>query len=255
MKIATFNANSIRVREGIIKSWLKKHKPNVLCIQETKCQDKDFPFAVYEDAGYNVYYAGEKSYNGVAIITDLKPTKVSFGFDAKESEKTRLVRADFKGFSVINTYIPQGQHPDSDKFKYKLGWFRKLYKYIDANFTTRKKLVWTGDFNVAVDDRDVHAPKRLYGECGFHPKEHKELAKFSKWGFVDVFRKYDESDDMYTYWDYRGDTLANNRGWRIDHIWATPAMANKSVNCIIDKKPRYKERPSDHTFLSADFEL
>ncbi len=255
LKIASFNANSIRVRLGIVTDWLKKESPDLLCIQELKAQDKDFPLSAFTDMGYEAVFCGEKSYNGVAILSKTPLKNVQKGFD-DGTESTRLIIADFGNVVVVNTYIPQGTHPTSEKFQYKLKWFKRLYDFFDKNYSAKKQLLWIGDFNVAPEPKDVHDPKRLYGQVGFHPDEHKALQKIKDWGFVDVFRKHVPEEGQFSFWDYRAkDPVKRKVGWRVDHIWATPPLAKKSTKSWIDVKPRLLERPSDHTFIVAEFKL
>lgn len=256
MKIASFNVNSVRVRLETVLKWIKTEKADVLCVQETKVRDEEFPIDAFTDAGLNVAFRGEKSYNGVAIISPHEIKNVSFGFNGKEDEATRLVRAKILGVNIVNTYIPQGFEVGHEKFKYKLNWYKKLGKYFKDNFTPRQKLIWLGDFNVAPTDKDVYAPKKLYGEVGFHPDEHKALQKVKDFGFEDIFRKHCTDGGEFTFWNYRAkDPFKNNSGWRVDHIFATKSVANKSVNSWIDKKIRITERPSDHAPIVAEFKL
>lgn len=255
MKVATFNVNSVRARLPVLSEWLAKVSPDVLCLQETKVVDEDFPEAVFKELGYKSVFSGEKSYNGVAVLSALPMKNIVKGFPDR-SEKTRVIKVEVKGITIVNTYVPQGEHPLSAKFKYKIEWFRKLYDYFDSHFDADSLLLWAGDFNVAPDAIDVHDPKRLDGQVGFHPDERKELKRFKEWGFVDVFRLHDKSSGKYTFWDYRAkDGVKRNRGWRVDHIFATPALAEKSVNARIDIEPRLAEKPSDHTPLLAEFEI
>ncbi len=256
MKIASFNANSIRARLPILTRWLADHSPDVLCVQETKVRDEEFPAAEIRSAGYHVVYKGEKSYNGVAIISRLPLDTVWYGFDgAGEDEGSRLVAGVFAGVPVVNTYIPQGTDPSSEKFAYKLYWFERLREFFDGRFSANDPLVWTGDFNVAPEALDVHDPKRLLGQVGFHPDEHRALAHVKDWGFVDVFRVHRPGPGEYTFWDYRvRDAVARGLGWRVDHIWATVPLADRSINAGIDAGPRMAERPSDHTFIYAEFD-
>ena len=255
MKVATFNVNSVRARLPILVEWLKKVAPDVLCMQETKAIDGDFPEAVFKELGYESVFSGEKSYNGVAVLSTLSMKNIVKGFP-DGSEKPRVIKVEVKGITIVNTYVPQGEHPLSIKFKYKLEWFEKLYRYFDADFSVKSLLLWAGDFNVAPEAIDVHDPKRLEGHVGFHPDERAELKRFKDMGFVDVFRLHDKSPGKYTFWDYRGkEGVKRNLGWRVDHIFATPALAKKSVKAWIDTGPRLAEKPSDHTPLVAEFKV
>ncbi len=257
MKIATFNANSIRARMPVIQRWLAASRPDVLCVQETKVVDEDFPAAEIGSLGYRAVYRGEKSYNGVAVLSRHEIEGVSCGFDGNGSDEgTRLIAVRVMGVDIVNTYVPQGTSPDSDRFQYKLQWFGRLLDYFSRRFMPGGRLVWLGDFNVAPEPIDVHDPKRLLGHVGYHPDEHRALAAVKSWGFVDIFRKHHPEAGHYTFWDYRvRDSVARGLGWRVDHIWATGAMAALSVDASIDREPRTWEKPSDHTPLVAEFSL
>lgn len=256
-KIATFNANSIRSRLEIIRDWLNANQPDVLCIQETKVQDHDFPLEPLQECGYHVEFIGQKSYNGVATLSKLAPEKVvkSIGGSLEDPEQARFIHATFGDLEVVNTYVPQGFEPGSDKFAYKLAWLARLKEYFEENFTADSKLIWLGDINVAPEPRDVYDPEKLAGHCGFHPDEHVALKNVTSFGFVDVFRKHCNEDGQFTFWDYRmRGSLSRNNGWRIDHIYATRSLAEKSTAAYVDIEPRKLEKPSDHTFLIAEFD-
>lgn len=257
MKLATFNANSVRTRINIVTDWLKEHQPDVLCLQETKSQDKDFPADAFVEAGYNVIFHGQKSYNGVAIASKIEAQNVQKGLqDGEEDpEQARFIKADFHGVTVINSYVPQGFDPESEKFQYKLQWYRRLLKHLEKNHSNKDMLIWTGDLNVAREEIDVYNHKRLLGRCCHHPNEFVEFDKVKAWGLIDVFRKHCPEPELYTFYDYRQNALANGRGWRIDHILATEPLAAKSTISYIDLEPRKKEKPSDHTFLVAEFDI
>jgi exodeoxyribonuclease III len=257
MKIASFNANGIRARLPIIQDWLKNESPDVLCIQETKVQDKDFPEEAFHELGYNSTFKGQKSYNGVAVLSKTLPAPVFSGFDSEDfKENARIITVYINNLPIVNTYIPQGTSPDSERFQYKLDWFKRLKVFFTENFQPDKPLLWVGDFNVAPESIDVYDPEMLLGSVGFHPEEHKALSAVKSWGFVDVFRMHNPDKKAYTFWDYRAPhSFKRGLGWRIDHIWATSCLAKKSNNAWIDIKPRQMERPSDHTFLVAEFDI
>jgi exodeoxyribonuclease-3 len=256
MKVASFNVNSIRARMEILLEWLEKESPHILCIQETKVIDADFPQSPFQDIGYHVVFRGEKSYNGVAVISKSKAMDVRYGFDENEIYGPRMITATIHKIPVVNTYVPQGYHPLAKQFREKLEWFHMLYDYFDRNFSADEPLLWLGDFNVAPEPVDVHDPEKLLGQVGFHPDEHEALKRFSAWGFSDVFRMHCQDPEQYTFWDYRAkNALARKKGWRIDHIWATKPLSQKSVNAWIDIQPRLKEKPSDHTPVVAEFKI
>jgi exodeoxyribonuclease-3 len=256
LKIATFNANSIRVRLEQILSWIEANDADVVCVQETKVQDKDFPQAPIEEAGLNVAFAGQKSHAGVAIIARPELNDVQAGFDDGD-DKARLLRAEINGVHVVNTYVPQGRSPDSDQFAYKLAWFERIRQLFDDHYTPDDPLIWLGDFNVATEDIDVYDPDRLRGHVDFHPDAQAALEEVREWGFVDVFRKHHPDEpEKFTYWDYRArNPIERGVGWRVDHIWATQALAGKSTDAWIDVEARKADRPSDHTLLVAEFDL
>jgi exodeoxyribonuclease-3 len=256
MKIASFNVNSIRARLDTVIEWLEKKSPDILCLQETKVEDADFPMDMFEKIRYHALFHGEKSYNGVAILTRHLVKDIKVGFDEAGTEGTRILSALVANVPVVNTYVPQGFHPLSEKFQYKLDFFDRLLAYFDENYRADKPLVWCGDFNVAPEPRDVYDPGRLSGQVGFHPDEQASLERFKNWGFVDVFRMHETSGGHYTYWDYRiRNTIKRKMGWRVDHIWATRPLAKKSKAAWIDVGPRLALKPSDHTFIVAEFDM
>lgn len=255
MKIASFNANGIRARLPILEKWLNAERPDILCVQETKVQDTDFPQKPFEDIGYHCRFKGQKSYNGVAILSLTEPHTFMTGFqDGDDKEGPRLMTARFDDLTVVNTYIPQGREPDSEMFTYKLDWFKRLKAYFERHFSPDQNLIWTGDFNVAPEAIDVYDPDKLYGQVGYHPQEHEALKDVMEWGFEDLFRRHHPGEAAYTFWDYRlRGALKRGLGWRIDHICATAGLAKRSTDCRIDTEPRALPRPSDHTFIVADF--
>lgn len=261
MKIATFNANSIRMRVDPILRWLDKNNPDVLCVQETKVQDHQFPLEAFQESGYRVAYKGMKSYNGVAIFSKDKPNEVRFGLgDGPEADEPRLACARFDDFSVVNTYVPQGYLIDSPKYAYKLEWYQRLRKFFESNFKPTDPVIWCGDMNVAPRDLDVHHPEDHADHVCFHEHAKKAYADTLAWGFEDMFLKLHPGKQQFTFWDYRyrsgGKTaLEANLGWRIDHILATSALSDKCTQIEVDVAPRQAEKSSDHTFLWAEFKL
>lgn len=258
MKIATFNVNSIRRRTAIVLEWLDRKKPDVLCLQETKVQDSDFPIDAFAGSGYHVTFRGMKSYNGMAILSRAAPESVSsgFGHGSAEEDHCRLLRAVIRGIPILNTYIPQGFSIDSPKYTYKLNWFRRLSEYFSKHFSHHTPAVWCGDMNVAPEPIDVHSPERHLKHVCFHVDARRAYKETVSWGFVDVYRARYPRRRQYTFWDYRQPSaLDANRGWRIDHILATPILAERCKNVTVDVKPRRAEHPSDHTVLWAEFSI
>jgi len=256
MKAASFNVNSLRARVSLVIDWLKHERPDILCIQETKVQDAEFPADGFDKAGYYCAFRGQKSYNGVAIFSRKKLTKVSFGFDEAPADEARLIKARHGKITIVNTYVPQGYKTDSEKFEYKLNWFRRLSDYFEKNFKADEPVLWMGDLNVAPEAIDVYEPDMLWGHVCFNERVQGALEDVVGWGFVDVFRKHRKEAGHYTYWDYRlRGSVKKNLGWRIDHIMATRPLAEKSTASYIDKSPRLAERPSDHTPIIAEFDF
>lgn len=256
-RVASFNINSIRSRKEMLLEWLELNQPDVICLQETKVKDEDFPAADFHAAGYQTLFKGQKSYNGVAILTphEITPLDSNLG-DVAEPGEARLIAAAIKGINVVNTYIPQGQAPDSERFRYKINWLKALRGYFERNFTPDQPVLWMGDFNVAPTHLDVHHSEKMLGKVGFHPAEHEALQYVKDWGFEDVFRLHQPDGNQYTFWDYRiPKVLERNLGWRIDHIWATKPLAKLSTKAWIDVEPRRRPKPSDHTFILAEFAL
>ncbi|MCK4998906.1 MAG: exodeoxyribonuclease III [Anaerohalosphaera sp.] len=256
MKIATFNANSIRSRAPIVIDWLAENQPDVLCVQETKAQDKDFPVDAFAGSGYEIAFKGQKAYNGVAIFSKHSISEVSFGLDEEPKDEPRLAKAVVNGVAIINTYVPQGRDPKSEMFQYKLDWYKRLGEYFDRHFSKEERIVWVGDLNIAMDERDVHDPKKLWGSVCYCQEVQDAVNRIKQWGFEDMFRKHNDEEGQYTFWDYRvPNGLKRNIGWRLDYVMATEAMAKKCSDCWVDKKPRELTKPSDHTFLIAEFDV
>jgi exodeoxyribonuclease-3 len=256
MKIATFNANSIRSRMDVILAWLDEHQPDALCIQETKVQDQDFPHQPIEDAGYHVVFKGEKAYNGVALISRVAATEVSFGLDDVPRDEPRLLHAKIGPVHIVNAYVPQGREIDNPMYKYKLEWFARLRRYFDRHFKTTDMLIWAGDLNVAAEPIDVHSPELYGNHVCFHDAARAAFANCRSWGFVDVFRKHHPEPGQFTFFDYRTpNAVQRGIGWRIDYLLASSALAKKSAGAMIDVQPRMENKPSDHTFLSATFDV
>ncbi|MBI4396140.1 MAG: exodeoxyribonuclease III [Elusimicrobia bacterium] len=257
MKIATFNANSIRVRLPIVLDWLAKETPDVLALQETKVTDADFPYQAFENAGWRVVFRGQKSYNGVAFVSK-QPledvvSRMAPGLGA--DEEARYLSARLGNLFLVNTYVPQGYMADAPQFQKKLKFFGELGVLFAREVRPDQPALWMGDLNVAPTAIDLWDPIRNAQHVCFHPLARKafEETRNSRW--VDLFREKEKGPGHYTFWDYLMPTnLEKNRGWRIDHILGTPPMAARLTRIWIDKEPRLKPKPSDHTFLAAEFE-
>ena len=256
MKIATFNANSIRSRVDIVLDWLDENSPDVLAIQETKAQDSDFPVEAFADSGYHVIFKGQKRYNGVAMFCKSKPANVSYGLDDEPKDESRLIAATVNGVHIVNTYVPQGRSPESEMFMYKLQWYKRLKEYFNRRFKPTDKLIWLGDLNVAMEARDVHNAEKVFGSVCYCTEVIDAIKDTMEFGLTDTFRMHNDEDEQYTFWDYRvPNGFKRNMGWRLDYILATKSLANKCTSCVVDKAPREREKPSDHTFLVAEFNL
>lgn len=254
MIIATWNVNSINVRLPHVLSWLEENRPTVLCLQETKMVDEKFPSGDFESLGYHCEISGQKTYNGVAIVSRKKPDSINREFkDDPKPEQKRFIEASFGDVQIMNVYIPNGSEVGSEKFDYKLEWLAGLKKHLQENHSPDQKLVLVGDFNVALEDRDVYDPEAMEGQILFSDREKEAVGAIMSWGLTDAFRIHEDGDGIYSWWDYRMNAFRRNMGLRIDHVWVTEKMAKLSKSCRIDKEERKKERPSDHAPVIAEF--
>lgn len=254
MKIATYNVNSIRQRLPIVIGWITEHKPDVMCLQETKVQDQDFPVEAIRAAGYHATYRGMKGYNGVATLTRTLPEKVVYGFhEGADNEDFRMIQTVINGIPIINSYVPQGYSIASEKYAFKLAWFQRLRAYFEAELNPDKPAIWVGDLNVAPEPIDVYHPDKRANDTDFHIDARTAFKETVAWGFVDVFRKLHPDVVQYTYWDYFRNALQRNFGWRIDHIFATAALAERCCTAEVDMAARQVAGASDHTIVWAEF--
>ncbi len=256
MKIATWNVNSITVRLPQVMGWVEANRPDVLCLQETKCVDEKFPAAAFREIGYHVEVFGQRTYNGVALLSLSPAVDVRRGFpdDLADAQK-RLIAATINGVRVLNVYIPNGQAVGSDKYLFKLDWIGRLRKFFDEDCDTTQPLVLCGDFNVAPEDRDVHDPALWAGQILCSDGERAAVEAVREWGLVDLFRQHHDEGGYFSWWDYRAGAFPRNHGLRIDHLWATAPLAQQCVDAWIDKTPRALEKPSDHVPVVAEFSL
>lgn len=254
LAIATFNVNGIRARLEILSGWLASDGPDIVCLQETKVQDKDFPAEPLAQLGYTASYLGQKSYNGVAILSKAAPDQVILGRPGVDDPQARMISARFGDLWVINTYVPQGREPGHEYFLYKLEFLDWLGGWLKENFSPGERLIWTGDLNVAPSDRDLWDPVKLAGQVGCQPEERRALESITAWGLTDLFRLHHPEDRQFTFWDYRmRGALKHNQGWRIDHFFATRAVAKSCRACWVKEDLRRLPKPSDHTPLIAEF--
>jgi exodeoxyribonuclease III len=255
VKIATWNVNSIRKRLPLLLDWLATHQPDVMCLQETKVQDSDFPADAIRAGGYHSCFRGMKAYSGVATLTRTEPEAVFHGFEeGPDSEDVRVLEVVVAGVPVVNTYVPQGHRIDSEKYAFKLQWLRRIRRHFEERFDPGKPALWTGDMNVAPEPIDVYHPDRRANDADFHIDARNAYADATRWGFVDVFRKLHPDVIQYTYWDYFRNAFENNWGWRIDHIMATAALAGRCRAAEVDLEPRRAPGASDHTIVWAEFD-
>ena len=255
MQIATWNVNSLRVRLPHLTDWLAANPVDVLVLQETKLPDADFPRAELEALGLHVAYYGQKTYNGVAILARQPIADPVSGIPGFEDEQKRVLAATIDGVRVIDVYVPNGQSVGSDKYEYKLRWLAALQGYLAAELQRHPRLALLGDFNIAPEDRDVHDPKAWEGGVHVSPAEREALRALLGLGLVDVFRRFEQPEKSYSWWDYRMAAFRRNHGLRIDLILASAALAARCTACTIDREPRRAERPSDHTPVIASFDI
>ncbi len=254
MKIATWNVNSVRRRLPLLIEWIEKHQPDVMCLQETKVDDAGFPVLTLEAAGYHVSYRGRKGYNGVATLTRAQPESVLYGFcEGPDSEDDRILCTVVQGIPIVNTYVPQGYKITSEKYAFKLEWFKRIRRYFEERLDPARPAIWLGDLNVAPEPIDVYHPDRRVNDVDFHIDARNAYKDAVAWGFTDVFRKLHPDRVQYTYWDYFRNAFENNWGWRIDHILATAPLAETCRNADVDMAPRQAPGASDHTVMWSEF--
>jgi exodeoxyribonuclease-3 len=255
MRIATWNVNSLRVRLPLVLEWLAATAPDVLALQETKLTDEAFPAAALLEAGYHSVYSGQKTYNGVAILSRSPATDVLRDIPRYDDPQRRVLAATIGGVRVIDLYVPNGQAVDSDKYHYKLGWLRALRRWLREEIAAHPHLVVLGDFNIAPEDRDVHDPAAWAGGVHVSPDEREALRDTLAIGFEDVFRRFDQPAASYSWWDYRAGSFRRNHGLRIDLVLAALPLAAHCSDCHIDSAPRRVEQASDHTPVVATFDI
>lgn len=254
MRLASWNVNSIRARQERVLAWLDAKRPDVLCMQELKVEEKDFPAEAFEALGYRVVRACQKTYNGVAIAARVEISDVVSGLDDGEDDpQQRLIAGTVDGVRILSAYVPNGQAVGTDKYVYKLKWLKRLRAYLERRCDRDAPLVLCGDFNVAPDERDVHAPAEWLDSTLFHPEVRAALEEVRTWGLVDTFRQLHAEPGFYSWWDYRMLGFPKNRGLRIDHVFATETLARRCVEASIDREARKGKLPSDHAPVLATF--
>ncbi|MHB8744373.1 MAG: exodeoxyribonuclease III [Sulfuricaulis sp.] len=253
MKIATWNVNSIRVRIPQVLEWLKHERPDVLCLQETKITDEDFPAVAFQEAGYQSVYAGQKTYNGVATLSRMPANDIVTALPGADGVQKRFLAATIDGVRVVNIYVPNGEDVESEKYSYKLSWLQALDKFLAQELKTHRRLALLGDYNIAPETRDVYDPVLWAGHVLFSDPERAAFQSLIVRGLVDVFRKFDQPEKSFSWWDYRAAAFRRNNGLRIDHILCSTELALECRGCRIDRMPRQHERPSDHAPVIAEF--
>jgi exodeoxyribonuclease-3 len=251
MKIATWNVNSLKVRLPHVLQWLAENPVDVLGLQETKTTDDKFPIAEIEAAGYRVAFNGQKTYNGVAILSRHPMTDIVKNNPHFPDEQQRLIAATINDVRIICAYVPNGQAVGSDKYLYKLKWLDALNRWLAEELRAHPKLVVLGDYNIAPEDRDVHDPVAWQGNVLVSEEERAAFKKLLALDFKDAFRLFEQEEKLYSWWDYRQMAFRRNMGLRIDHILLSASLAERCRGCIIDKLPRKWEQPSDHTPVIA----
>lgn len=252
MKLATWNVNSLKVRLPQVLEWLGRHRPDVLCLQETKLEDDKFPAAEITAAGYQPLFAGQKTYNGVAILSLAAGTDTVAAMPALVDPQKRLLAATINGVRVICLYVPNGESVDSDKYQYKLKWLAALSAWLKDELSRFPRLALLGDFNVAPEARDVHDPAAWEGKVLFSKPERDAFNALVAAGLRDSFRLFDQPEKSFTWWDYRMNAFRRKMGLRIDHILLSGELARICDACTIDVEPRKAERPSDHAPVIAE---
>ena len=264
MLIASWNVNSIRTRLSQIIDWINQVNPDILCLQETKVMDDSFPVEPFKKLGYSVEVYGQKSYNGVAIISKIKAENVKKGFYSfTESDpnidifldQKRLISAEINGIKIINVYVPNGSSLESDKFEYKINWLGCLASFLDEQEKREELICLMGDFNIAPSNLDIHDPKKYEGGIMASKKERNALDNVLKGRLIDSFRIFEKNTGHWSWWDYRNNAYELNKGWRIDHIYISKELSSKLKSCVIDSSPRANLRPSDHAPVMIDLNL
>jgi len=255
MKLATWNVNSLKVRLPQVLDFLAVHKPDVLCLQETKLEDDKFPVLDILSAGYQVVFSGQKTYNGVAILSLQAPQEVTMGIADFDDPQKRVIAVLINGVRVVCVYIPNGESVTSEKYGYKLDWLRRLNSCLKMELEKYPRLAILGDYNIAPEDRDVHDPKYWEGKVLFSEREKAAFNELVALGLCDSFRLFEQAEKSYTWWDYRMNGFKRNLGLRIDHILLSAELVKNCKSCSIDRDRRTHDRPSDHAPVMVEIEI
>lgn len=254
-KIASWNVNSIRVRLPQVTAWLAEVEPDVLALQETKTEDDKFPLTEIHELGYNVCFSGQKAYNGVAVLSKNASRDVCKELPGIIDPQKRVLGCALDEMQFLNLYVPNGEHITSKKYEYKLNWLKQLQLYIEESIKLSPNMVIVGDFNIAPHDMDVYDPTKWMNQVLCTDAERQAFRDILSLGFTDAFRHLSESQQQYTWWDYRMNAFKRNLGLRIDHILVSHKLIAKCTKCYVDQHPRGWERPSDHAPIVAEFDL
>lgn len=252
MKLAAWNINSLKVRLPQLLDFLATRQPDAVCLQETKLTDDTFPVSLLEAAGYHVVFAGQRTYNGVAIVSRSAPTEISAGIPGFEDQQKRVIAATVDGIRLVCVYCPNGQSLVSEKYPYKLAWFDALAAWLKDELARYPRLVVLGDYNVAPEDRDVHDPEAWRGSVLVSEPERERFRKLLALGLKDSFRLFEQPEKSFSWWDYRMMGFRRNHGLRIDHILLSDPLAAACTSSTIDREMRKLERPSDHAPVIAE---
>lgn len=252
MKLATWNVNSLKVRLPQVLDWLQENRADALCLQETKLEDAYFPVDEITAAGFHAVFAGQKTYNGVAILSRVKPEKVRVGIPGFDDPQKRLISATINGLRTVCVYVPNGESVESEKYRYKLDWLAHLNGWLREELARYRSLAVVGDYNIAPEERDVHDPKLWDGKVLFSAAEREAFAGLVQIGLTDSFRLFEQPEKSFSWWDYRMNGFKRNLGLRIDHILLSAEVAKTCTSCMIDRVMRAKERPSDHAPVVAE---
>lgn len=255
MRIASWNVNSIRARYDLLVAWLEEHRPDVLCLQETKVSDSEFPTETFQRQGYEIARTGQRTYNGVAIVSRLPLSDVTVGLaDAGPDDDKRLIAATVAGVRVMCVYVPNGKNVDSPAYVEKLAWLRRLRETLERTVDPEREFLLCGDFNVAREERDVFDPERFRGQLLFSEPEREALEQVLSYGLSDSFRKFEQDAGHFSWWDYRAGAFARNRGARIDYAFVNEPLSKRLTRVWMDKAARAKEKPSDHVPVVIELE-